>query len=196
MKPVYVVSGMQRSGTSMMMVALDKGGMEAVWDRKRDDNVAERFADDAYHPNLSGLHELDSKEYRKPNFPEGYEGKLIKALQMGPGRMQVMPGGIKVVWMWREPEEIRQSYQAFFGKCPWTREKIQELQRRSQDAILNRRDSQMHIVHYRNLVENPRPEFERITNFLKCDLDIDAMVAHIDPSQVRFKEEELVEGIV
>ena len=114
-KTVYVVSGFMRTGTSMMMRALESGGMTACYRQSRDE-MRLRFADEHYDPNIGGLYELAPKDYQDKNFPEPYKGKLIKGLNFCVPRMKVMPDGIRVVLMLRDKEEIRQSYDAFFGK--------------------------------------------------------------------------------
>lgn len=195
MKPVYVISGFMRSGTSMMMKALEAGGMEACYRQSRDE-MKNRFADEHYDPNIGGLYELERKDYLKPDFPRGYEGKLIKALQLGPGRMKVMPGGIKVVFMRRDAEEQRQSYDAFFGQDAYTAKGIEERVKDSLDAIYNRRDTTCLELWYANVIEHPRESMERVQTFFGADLDIDAAVSVVDPQYYRFRLDELEVGIV
>lgn len=194
-QPVYVVSGFMRSGTSMMMKALEAGGMEAAYRQSRD-VMKDRFADAEYDPNIGGLFELERADYQKPDFPHGYEGKLIKALRMGPGRMAVMPGGIRVVFMRRDAEEIRQSYMAFFGRSDFTVEQIEADVERSLTAARNRRDTRVLEVWYRGVVENPRPWFERIRKFYDVRLDVDACASVVSDEWLRYRKEELEVGVV
>lgn len=194
-EPVYVIGGFMRSGTSMMMKALEAGGMDAKYRASRDE-MKNRFADEHYDPNIGGLYELERADYQKPDFPRGYEGKLIKALQMGPGRMKVMPGGIRVVFMRRDPEEQRQSYQAFFGQDGFTVDQINQRVAESLEACYNRRDTSVLELWYANVIEQPRATFERVRAFLGVPLDIDAAVAVVDPQYYRFRKEELEAGIV
>lgn len=193
-KPVYVVSGFMRSGTSMMMQALIAGGMEAEYRESRD-AMKNRFADEDYDPNPH-LFELERADYQKPDFPHGYEGKLIKALRMGPGRMAVTPGGIRVVFMRRDAEEIRQSYMAFFGRSDFTVEQIETDVERSLAAARNRRDTRVLEVWYRGVVENPRPWFERIRKFYGVPLDVDACASVVSDEWLRYRKEELEIGVV
>lgn len=192
-KPVYVVSGFMRSGTSMMMQALIAGGMEAEYRESRD-AMKNRFADEDYDPNPH-LFELERADYQKPGFPRGYEGKLIKALRAGPGRMAVMPGGIRVLVMRRDPEEIRQSYMAFFGRSDFTAEQIDKEMEGHIQAIANRRDSRFMEVWYRSVVENPVPWFERVRKFFGVPLDVRAAAGVVDPKWLRYRLEELEVGV-
>lgn len=192
-EPVYVVSGFMRSGTSMMMKALEAGGMTAVYRQSRDE-MKNRYADDQYDPNFGGLYELERQDYLKPDFPKGYEGKLIKALRSGPGRMSVMDEGIRVLWMTRDPEEIRQSYMAFFGKSDFTTEQIEADCARNLALAKNRRDARVMEVPYRAVVETPAAWFRRIHNF---GFHIDEKKASevVSDEWLRYRKEELEVGV-
>ena len=101
MKETYLVSGNPRSGTSMMMHALITGGLEGAYSKKVGPG------DGVYHPNPNGFFELVDGEQRHPTHPWKYEGKVVKAIYtMLP---QVAPGNYKVIYMLRNPEEIRKS---------------------------------------------------------------------------------------
>lgn len=193
--PVYVISGWMRSGTSMMMKALETGGMDAVYRQSRDE-MKNRYADEHYDPNIGGLYELERTDYQKPDFPRGYEGKLIKALRAGPASMRVMPGGIKVVFMRRDPEEQRQSYMAFFGGQAPTVEQIAQQVERSLEAAKNRRDTEVMELAYKYVIRNPYRAFEMVRDFYCVDLDVDAAAATVDEQYYRFRKEELEVGIV
>lgn len=195
MQPVYVVSGWMRSGTSMMMKALEAGGMEAVYRQSRDE-MKNRYADEQYDPNIGGLYELEREDYQKPDFPRGYEGKLIKALRLGPGRMRVMPSGIKVLWMHRDHEEQRQSYMAFFGQKPPSVEQIAQQCELGLESAKNRRDTEVLEVQYTDVIEHPHEVFTRIAQFFGVNLDIAAAAAVVNPELYRFRREELEVGIV
>lgn len=182
-----------RSGTSMMMKALEAGGMTACYRQSRDE-MKDRFADAHYDPNVGGLYELERADYMRPDFPRGYEGKLIKALRMGPGRMAVMPGGVKVLFMRRDAEEIRQSYMAFFGSADWTVEAIESQVQQSLEAIRNRRDTGVMEVPYRAVVESPVEWFARIRNF-GFPIAVDKSAAVVSDQHLRYRRENLEVGI-
>ena len=113
---IYLTSGFMRSGTSMMMEALEAGGLEAVYSGARDQRMNDRWGEpDATHPYVPNerYYELDNEDYRKPEFPKPYEGKLIKCLWGGITRLPV--GEYRVVFMRRPRNEIRTSLIAFFG---------------------------------------------------------------------------------
>lgn len=195
MQPTYVVSGWMRSGTSMMMRALEAGGMEACYRVSRD-VMKNRYADEHYDPNLGGLYELERKDYAAPDFPAGYEGKLIKALRMGVAHMNVMPGGIKCLFMLRDPEEQRQSYMAFFGGQAPTVEVISQQVERARLGAYNRRDTEVLELAYRDVIEVPYQSFERVKAFFGVDLDVAKAAAIVDPELYRYRLEALEVGVV
>lgn len=197
-KTLYVVSGFMRTGTSMMMKALEAGGLEASYQQSREE-MREKFADDKYDPNVGGLYELEKKDYQKMNFPKDYEGNLIKTLNTGIPNMSVMPNGIKVIFMRRDVEEIRQSYDAFFDmqlSAVQNRDKFNSRMEKIIEQIRNRKDVlSLDVFWYRDVVKNPRKYFE-ILKSNGWNIDIDKCVNVIDPQYCRFKKEELTEGII
>jgi len=72
-----VVSGFMRTGTFMMMKALQAGGLDASYSQSRD-TMKDRWKDEHYDPNIGGLYELNRKEYKQKNFPRQFDGRLIK----------------------------------------------------------------------------------------------------------------------
>jgi len=78
-KILYVVSGFMRTGTSMIMKALESGGLDAEYKQSRDE-MKNRYSDKNYDPNIGGLYELERQDYMGLDFPNKYTGKLIKGL--------------------------------------------------------------------------------------------------------------------
>lgn len=203
-KTLYVVSGFMRTGTSMMMKALEAGGLKASYQQSRD-VMKQRFADKHYDPNIGGLYELERQDYMKSGFPKGYEGKLIKALNMehkrpnGIGKsFEVMDNGIRVIFMRRDPEEIRQSFDAFFEK-QLPEEQIKGLEERF-DACVKRIRNRKDVIavadfQYRKVVEKPLEHFEALK---KAGWPIDPIKCTevIDPKYLRFKKENLTKGVL
>ncbi len=192
---LYVVSGFMRTGTSMMMRALEAGGLDAEYQQSREE-MRERFADDHYDPNIGGLYELEKKDYKKPNFPRDYEGKLIKCLNQGVSRMRPMENGIRVVFMRRDREEIRQSYLAFFDKNLRIGRNFQDRMDMTVEMIKNRKDVlSCHEFWYRDVVKEPEKHFQELKDS-GWEIDVEKATKVVDPKYCRYKKEELTEGII
>lgn len=140
---IYVVTGIMRSGTSMMMQALEAGGLEA-----------------AYIPR-GGCYELATEDLYAPDFPHQFEGKLIKALDFVVLNMCTMPSGIRIVAMRRQLAEMQQSMRAFLGERDAELQeavkgfdnKLVQLQQRKDVLSLD-------VFWYRDVLERPLEHFE------------------------------------
>ena len=125
-----------------------------------------------------------------------HEGKLVKVLWGGLPRLVVHP--YRVVFMTRHPEEIRQSYGAFFGNVPGPVQLVVDrydaLMVDAVEMLRNRRDTEVWTFKYREIVKDPRPAFER----LHADgwpIDAEKAAAMVDPALCRFRLEQLEVGI-
>ena len=74
---IYIVTGHARSGTSMIVNALDAGGLSGVRS-SRSDKQGEKFSDEQYKVNPNGLWEPDPNELKNPQFPRMHEGQVVK----------------------------------------------------------------------------------------------------------------------
>jgi hypothetical protein len=96
-KPVILVSGLPRSGTSMIMQMLEAGGVEILCD-------GERAADD---DNPKGYYELEAVKGTKddPSWLDGARGKAVKLISQ---LLYDLPEGTpcKVIFLRREMGEI------------------------------------------------------------------------------------------
>ena len=98
-KPIVVVSGLPRSGTSMMMQMLEAGGLEILTDRIRS-------ADES---NPQGYYELERvKDLDKggdPSWLEDARGKTVKIIAF---LLRYLPENLnyRIIFMQRDLEEI------------------------------------------------------------------------------------------
>lgn len=112
---IYVVSGWQRTGTSMMMQALIAGGMDGAWDEEKDKRLADRYLRrNGTVPNEK-YYEFEQKEYHEPGFPAKYAGKLIKALY---GAIPKLNPSLqyRVIYMRRPQHQIVDSIVSSLGR--------------------------------------------------------------------------------
>lgn len=183
---IYIVSGFMRSGTSMMMRAMEAGGMQAVYSKARDTEMNARWgeADGSYVPNDS-YYELAAEDYRGPEFPGQYEGKLIKCLIGGALRLPV--GECRVVVMRRPAREIALSLRAFFGSVPAQveREGFDEQMARSIEILRDRRSFlTVDEVWYGDVIANPAA----VLGKLNWPIDIDKAARIPSRKQARFSD--------
>jgi hypothetical protein len=191
MQETYIVSGYMRSGTSMMMDALTAGGLTPAFDARRD-KMNDQHGDDSYKPNPNGFYELNRKEYHEYGFPRKYEGKLIKCLWGGVTRIVV--GNYKVIFMLRDPEEIRQSFEAFFsGPAPESIKNYDQIMQDTIDMLSNRLDTHLTVISYRSVIDDPQATFRHIA--ATWPIDSDKAAAVVTPELCRFRKEHLTEGI-
>ncbi len=118
---IYITSGFMRCGTSMMMECLEAGGMTVAYSKDRNIRMNRVLGDEdlpkPYFPN-DNYYELDRSDYRNPEFPHQYEGKLVKCLWGGMVRLQPKKEnteGYRIVFMRRPRENIVTSMIAAFG---------------------------------------------------------------------------------
>lgn len=163
---IYIVSGFMRSGTSMMMKALEAGGMDAVRSKERDKRMNEKWGDDdlGYVPNEE-YYELDTADYRDPEFPLPYEGKLIKCLYAGLDKLRYGPH-YRIIFMRRPKEEIEKSCIAAFNGCIPQPLSMYDFDAFLDDLILRVRDRRTVItlneVWYQDVLDNPLGVFSHL----------------------------------
>ncbi len=128
-------------------------------------------------------------------FPRAHDGKLLKILHGGIGRLAGAECGYNIAWMDREYEEIRQSYEAVFDMMyPFT-EKLHNTIRREDLARANmRRD--IYITHLRyseELLADPLAAFQKLVDN-GWPFDPAKAAEVIDGHKQRFKRENLSIG--
>ncbi len=191
-EPIYIVSGYMRTGTSMMMKCLEQGGLSPVFSEHRE-SLNQKFGDKYYKPNEGGFYELTREQYNQIGFPRMYSGKLIKCLFGGTYRLVVH--NYKIVFMMRDPEEIRQSYEAFTEEpAPPITKCYNEVMNDCIDILKNRKDTDVTVLQYRNVVDNPRDAFKLLKDN-GWPINIDKAVAVVDEKLCRFRKENLTIGI-
>lgn len=190
MERTFIVSGYMRCGTSMMMQALKAGGLTPSFNDMRN-RMNKQFGDKDYLPNGKGFYELSRKQYSEPDFPNAHQGKLIKCLYGGITKIQA--GNYCIVYMMRDFEEIRQSYEAFFGTAPGLNEQEHKVTMATTIGILRQRlDINLTVLNYRDVIENPVQELQKLEHW---EINVAEAAKVVDPELLRFKIEDLEVGI-
>lgn len=188
---IVVVSGLPRSGTSMMMKMLDAGGIPPLTDEIRE----------ADSDNPKGYYEFERvKQLDKGDtawLPQA-QGKAVKVIS---ALLQHLPDDYTyyVIFMRREIAEILASQRKMLinrGEDPDStdEEKLAELYQKhlhQVDAWLDRQPH-IHVLHvsYNDFVTEPGPEVRRVDAFLPHSLDVDRMADVVDPSLYRQRVQE------
>jgi hypothetical protein len=179
---ITIVSGLPRSGTSLMMQMLGAGGMTVLTDSER--------KPDADNPRGYCEWEPGKLLPRQPNLIDAAEGKAVKVISQ---LLLFLPEGrnYKVIFMERPLPEVLASQQEMLKRrgtsdsisddsmTPWFTNHLKEVQTR----IVKR----MPIcpVPYPQLMADPLAMATRIKDFLELELDVKAMVNQVDPSLYR-----------
>ena len=183
---IIVVSGLPRSGTSMMMQMLAAAGMEIYTDeqRKADEN------------NPRGYYEADAVKglATDNNWVKECRGRVVKVVA------PVVPylpqeERYRVIFMDRDINEIVTSQTRMLGRLDKEGGDIEEERLRevfNQQAQFAARLVVSHgnaliRIGYANTVNDPEMVARKIAEFFGQDLDIAAMVAAVDPSLHREK---------
>jgi Sulfotransferase domain len=179
-----IVSGLPRSGTSMMMRMLEMGGLPVLTDHVRtpdDDN-----------PN--GYYEFEAVKQTKEDgaWLEGSEGKAVKMVYR---LLYDLPAdrSYRVLFMRRKLEEVLASQKVMLERHGMadgvSEDQMSALFRAEIDAFYKWVAGQSHIglidVDYNRMQKNPRAEAARVNEFLGGSLNEEAMVAVVDQSLYR-----------
>jgi hypothetical protein len=184
---ITVVSGLPRSGTSMMMKMLQSGGMELIVDhiRKADDD------------NPNGYYEFEKvkKIAEDASWLDEAEGKAIKVISM---LLLDLPSDrpYKIIFMEREMAEVLASQQKMLErrgekKGDISDDEMAELFNKHLIKVKNRisRQNNMDILYvkYNNIIDCPREKAAEINQFLGNCLDSEKMAEAVDTSLYRQK---------
>lgn len=185
-RTVVVVSGLPRSGTSMMMRMLEAGGIPPLTDGEREANV----------DNPKGYYEFERvKKLDKGDtgwLPEAH-GKAVKVIS---ALLKHLPDDhtYKVLFMRRKLPEVLASQKKMLvrrGKDPdeASDEELTALFEKHLEHIeaWARAKPNVELLHvwYNEVLEAPEGPVDEVVRFLDRALDRDAMLAVVDPSLYR-----------
>ncbi len=178
---IIIVSGLPRSGTSMLMKILEAGGIPPLTDgiREADEN------------NPRGYYEFE----RVKALPEGdtawlseAEGKAVKIIS---ALLKYLPdyNQYRVLYMERKMAEILASQRKMLqdrGKDP---EQVSDLDmaalftehnQGALDWLGQQQNIQSLILNYNQIITEPEKEIQRIADFMEWDLNQQAMADVVD----------------
>ncbi len=175
----YIVSGLERSGTSLVMQLLRAGGVPCAFD------TASRPPDDN---NPRGYFELEGgkiiSRLRDGVFPlADYRGRFIKITAYG---MKFLPPGrYRVIYTERNIDEVLDSMEKMAkiqdADRQGTKAAFAKLNEMTKGQLGGRADVALLLVNYNAIVKDPAPEVRRIAEFIGAPgVDEKAMAAAVD----------------
>ena len=176
-RPIVVVSGLPRSGTSMMMKILAEGGLPVVSDQSRT----------ADEDNPNGYFELELVKQMSEGNVEwltGASGKVVKVIS---GLLEHLPQeySYKVIFMEREIKEILASQRKMLAhrneELKATDVEIEKQFQRHMSALkpwlARRPNMEVLYVSYNALMADPQPLCRRLIDFTSMPLDLGRMLS-------------------
>lgn len=182
---VAIVSGLPRSGTSMMMKMLESGGVPVMTDNLREADI----------DNLNGYYEF-LPALKVKNDSSWLKDANHKAVKMVYQLLYDLPDGFeyRVLMMRRAIDEVLASQKKMLqrlGKPTDTipDEKMAELFRaglsKFETWVAQKPNFRIIDVDYNKMVADPLPQIDAINKLLGGSLDTDAMVEVVSPELYR-----------
>jgi len=184
---ITIVSGLPRSGTSMMMKMLEAGGLEVVSDHLRRADV----------DNPLGYYEFErvKKIEEDQSWLPDTQGKVVKMVST---LLQHLPRDYdyKIVFMQRDMEELIASQNKMLQRLGKEGGRasddvmaglFQKHLREVKHWLAQQPNMETLYVPYNNVVRNPAAYSQQVGSFLGRDLNLDRMIATVDTSLYRNK---------
>jgi len=181
---ITIVSGLPRSGTSVMMGMLEAGGMDVAVD-----NIREADED-----NPKGYYELEKVKDIKNDYSwlDNVQGKVVKMVSM---LLYELPStrDYNIIFMQRDIGEILASQRTMLqrkgNRSDINDEEMGKLFNRHLEEIENwlagQKNMRVSYINYKNVIEDPRNIAQVINHFLNETLNIEKMVETVDKSLYR-----------
>ena len=182
---VYVVSGLPRSGTSMMMQMLQAGGLELFSDGKR---IA-----DENNPNGYYEHDIVKSIATQKGWLHDAENRVVKIVA---NHLCNLPANrkYKVIFMDRDIHEVMSSQEKMLkqlGKKPSKlfplklMNALEASRRKAIEWAKQEQNVDLLVVYYAEVIENPFEQALLITDFLEDQVEPEGLVKAIDSKLYR-----------
>ena len=185
-EPIVVVSGLPRSGTSMIMKMLEAGGLPVLTDglRTADEDNPKGYYEVERVKGLAG--ETDKRWLAEAR------GKGLKVISY---LLKSLPPqfNYRVVFIRREMEEVLASQRKMLARRGETEDTPPERMRalfeddlwRASYQLKHREEFETIELHYSAVLARPLEEAQHLAAFLGGGLDAEAMAAAVDPQLYR-----------
>ena len=179
----YIVSGLERSGTSMMMQVLAAGDVPIAFSKSRHPDIH----------NPKGYYELEGgkiiNKLIQGTFPfEDYKGQFIKITAFG---LLYLPAGkYKIIYMERNLEEVLDSMEKMAKIADENREETKQSFKKLNEKIKNeiptKKDIDFLLINYNDFLKNPQTNIENVCRFIgPYHFETKKMIAVIDEQLYR-----------
>jgi hypothetical protein len=183
---IVVVSGLPRSGTSMMMKMLEAGGQPILTDNLREA--------DANNPN--GYYEFERvKQLTDGDFdwiPEA-GGKVVKIVT---GLVMSLPSShkYKVIFMQRAMKEVLSSQKKMLGRLGMEDDKVEDEKMKKiyqghlkqvNAWIAKQPNIEVLYVNYNTMIGNPLDSLQKVNDFLGNEMDVNVMAGVVNKELYR-----------
>lgn len=183
---ITIVSGLPRSGTSVMMQMLAAGGLTPLSDEQRQADV----------DNPRGYFEFERAKFIKTDrtWLNDAQGRVVKLVHLLLLDLPVLPSSkYAVVFMRRDLDEVIRSQALMLqrmGKpAVLSAEQLKGMYTKQIQQVLaflqTRPDVRLEQIEYADVVGQPSRTAARVAEFVGLALDADAMSRAVDPSLYR-----------
>jgi len=184
--PVFIVSGLPRSGTSLMMMVLEAAGIPPVTDHERNPD----------QDNPRGYYEFERVKKLKDGdilWLENAPGKVVKVIS---ALLPYLPADYeyKVFFMRRSLAEILASQRKMLENRGEDPEKVSDAEmaqffevhlRQMTDWLAKQENFSTLYVDYNQMLAEPEAQIQRVNTFLGGKMDEVLMLDAIDPGLYR-----------
>jgi Sulfotransferase domain len=180
---IIIVSGLPRSGTSLMMQMLENGGIEVLTDQLRSADV----------DNPRGYYELEKVKKIKEDaswlpLARGKAFKMVSQL------LYCLPPTeeYRIIFMNRDLDEVLRSQEKMLKRLGRSADTSDEMKQsfamhlqKLQAWLQKQENMQVLRVSYNDLMGNPKGQAERVNEFLRGGANVPGMAKTVDPSLYR-----------
>ncbi|TVR22803.1 MAG: sulfotransferase family protein [Anaerolineaceae bacterium] len=183
-EPVIVVSGLPRSGTSLMMQMLRAGGVPLLTDDIRH----------ADQHNPRGYYEYQPVKRLKQDGADWMRSATGKAVKIVSPLLFYLPPDYdyRVIFMWRDVGEVVRSQAAMIAPRPMDSARAEAEYHAHLDKVRGWLAVQPHIttctINHQDALRQPSTVARRVADFLARQLATGAMCSAVDPGLYRTRE--------
>ncbi len=185
-KSVIVVSGLPRSGTSMMMKMLEAGGKSILTDNLREA--------DANNP--KGYYEFERVKQMKDGDVAWLSDAVGKVVKIVTGLITYLPADFnyKVIFMQRDLSEVLSSQKKMLGRLGAGDDNIPDDQMAKTYAehvkqvkgwLMRQANVELLNVNYNAMISDPIESLQKVNAFLGGGMDVQKMTSVVDAELYR-----------